>query len=96
MECWVDTGTNPLCSFLTYSLETTSHFLLHCPTHAAIRQILFDNLHAKGISVILYNDTFLSNLLLFGCKSFNEIDNKNICSVIDYLIRTKRFNGPLF
>ena len=90
-------GTNPLCLCLTNSLETTSHFLLHCPTHAANRQILFDNLHAKGISVIPYNDTFLSKLLLFGFKSFNEIDNKNIiCSVIDYLMCTKRFNGSLF
>ena len=89
-------GVNPYCMCKTNSRETTVHFLLHCPTHAVHRGVLFDNLQNKGLSVIPYNDLYLANLLLYGSKSFKNSTNKDIiCIVIKFLIHTNRFNGPL-
>ena len=89
-------GANPYCMCKTNSHETTVHFLLHCPTHAVHRGVLFDNLQNKGLSVIPYNDLYLANLLLYGSKSFkNSISKDILCIVIKFLIHTTRFNGPL-
>ena len=81
---------NPFCSCGTNSIESAEHFLLHCPNFPIYRCSLFDSLRQKDSS-------YLVKILLFGNDKFKIITNEQILtSVIDFIIQSKRFDGPLF
>ena len=88
---------NPFCPCGTNSIESAEHFLLHCPNFSIYRCSLFDSLRQNEICILPYSSSYLVKILLFGNDKFNIKTNKNILtSVIDFIIQSKRFDGPLF
>ena len=88
---------DPFCSCRSNAVETTEHYLLHCSNFSLLRKDLIDNLQNNGIPFYPYNGCFLTNLLLYGNGSFDNVSNQNILSsVIHFCIQSKRFDGPLF
>ena len=69
---------------------------MHCPNYCSLRRILFDNLNLNGIYILPYSSPFLIQLLLYGNDIYDKTSNKNILSfVINFIIQSKRFDGPL-
>ena len=62
---------NPIYS-CGYDIETTIHYLLHCPNYLDERGTLFDNIQSIGESIHDKNDSQISELLLFGVSSNND------------------------
>ena len=88
---------DPMCNCRTNAIESTEHFLLHCPSFSSSRKDLFDSLQAKNIPVLPYKDSFLVRIFLYGDIIFDDNTNREIIkSVIAYLIDTDRFNVSLF
>ena len=86
---------DPFCSCRTNSRESVKHFLLHCPNYSTIRCQLFDGLLQKEINCLPYTSSYLKDILIYGNKKFDLVSNKVILSsVIDFIIRSKRFDGP--
>ena len=57
---------NPFCMCGTNALETSEHFLLHCPTYAYLRFNLFDNLRNNNILLLPLVNCLIVQILLFG------------------------------
>ena len=75
-------------------IEDTSHFLFECPRYATQRA----NLAVKVIHILQRNKlNHLGNqleLYLYGHRSLNPIDNRNILlSTIEYIKDTRRFSS---
>ncbi|KAK3097835.1 hypothetical protein FSP39_013615 [Pinctada imbricata] len=65
------------------ALETTRHYLLHCPLYDTIRSLTIDTLQNKSLE-----------LLLFGNILLPYQDNVNIFSVVqDFILQSKRFSN---
>ena len=87
---------DPFCLCGTNNLETSEHFLLHCPTYAYLRHKLFDNLHNNNILLLPLEKSLILQILLYGSDNYNPSMNKVIIStVIDFIIQSKRFEDPL-
>ena len=87
---------DPFCLCGTNNLETSEHFLLHCPTYACLRRKLFDNLHNNNILLLPLEKSLIVQILLYGSDNYNPSMNKIIIStVIDFIIQSKRFDDPL-
>ena len=87
---------NPLCS-CSLDVETTAHFFLRCHNYAAIRTTLLNDLKLIDDSIPDLSDNLLVNLLLFGDQKFNPTENFHILNTsIDYILKSERFDGPLF
>lgn len=54
------------CPNCTANCENTNHFLFHCPTYAALRVTLMEDLRTLLPPNIVHNLTHLENVLLFG------------------------------
>ena len=86
----------PFCLCGTNNLETSEHFLLHCPTYACLRRKLFDNLHNNNILLLPLEKSLIVQILLYGSDNYHPSMNKIIISaVIDFIIQSKRFDDPL-
>ena len=88
---------NPLC-FCGNEIETSTHYLLHCPTYTnerltplnkikSINCSILESSNAAETKIILFGDNILSN-----CSSYNTII---LNSVIEYMISTQRFEGSI-
>ena len=87
---------DPFCLCGTNNLETSEHFLLHCPTYAYLRHKLFDNLHNNNMLLLPLEKSLIIQILLHGSDNYNPSMNKVIIStVIDFIIQSKRFKDPL-
>ena len=62
---------NPICS-CGDDIETTWHYLLHCPNYLDERRTLLGNLQSIGGNIYDKNDSQISELLLFGVFSNND------------------------
>ena len=86
---------NPICS-CGDDIETTIHYLLHCPDYLDERRTLLDNLQSTGENIHDKNDSQISELLLFGASSNNDASNTCILiATIQFTLATKRFDVPL-
>ena len=56
------------------SMESTQHYLLFCPIFCHTRDQLFIDLQNE-ISIIPFHKTFLTQLHLYGCESYNVPTN---------------------
>ena len=86
---------NPICC-CGQDIETTVHYLLHCPIFSDERSIFFNNFRSIDENVLSGSDSRISETLLFGISSFNDTKNTSILNTtIHYILSTKRFNAPL-
>ena len=86
---------NPLCSCGS-SIESTSHFLLHCPIFHDKRHTLLSTLNNIDPKILESNDSYLTQTLLFGSTSFDsETNTLALNATIDYILFTERFEEPL-
>ena len=86
---------NPLCS-CGIDVESTSHFLLHCPFFNKERSTLLRNLKDINEKLLDKSDSTLTNILLFGDASMDNNTNKAILNtVIDFILASKRFEDSL-
>ena len=85
---------NPICNCST--VETTVHYLLHCPNFSNERLTLFNKLQSIGIENILSEaDSNISKVLPFGDHSFNDVRNTSVLTAsFEYTLPTKRFDVP--
>ena len=85
---------NPICC-CGQDIETTVHYLLHCPIFSDERSIFFNNIRSINEYVLSGSDSRISETLLFGISSFNDTKNTSILNTtIDYILSTKIFDVP--
>ena len=78
-------------------IETTSHYLLHCPDYLHERKTLLNTVICIVPNIFDFNNDQLIEILLQGKKDLDNINNTSILvATINYLIETKRFNAELF
>ena len=87
---------NPLCS-CGNDVESTNHFLLHCPQFVNERRNLLSTLSNFNCSLLENTSKVLTQILLFGNTSLSPSDSFNILrAAIDFILSTKRFDKQLF
>ena len=92
---FIDTD-DPFCNCRTNAIESTEHFLLHCPTFSIPRKKLFDNLTNINTSLMQLSESHLVHTLLYGNVGMKSDLNHDILSnVIAYLYETGRFDISL-
>ena len=86
---------NPLCSCGS-SIESTSHFLLHCFTFNDKRHALLSTWNNTVCKILESTDSYLTQTLLYGSTSFDTETNTLVLKAnIDYILSTERFEEPL-
>ena len=84
---------NPIC-VCGLEIETTTHFLLHCPLFQSARQSLLINIKKIDESILEKHDERITKILLYGDDKFDLSYNKStISSTIEFLVSTERFNN---
>ena len=87
---------NPLCK-CDIEIESTSHFLLHCPIYNNDRSSLLSTIRNIDCKLLEYTDSSLTQTLLYGNPSLHIITNSLILNAtIDFILSTKRFQEALF
>ena len=78
-------------------IESTAHFLLHCPTYITEMRTLLSTIENIDNNLLGLCEPVLIRTLFFGSKSFDTDANRNVLNVtIEYILSNKRFDGPLF
>ena len=86
---------NPLC-FCGNETETSTHYLLHCPTYANERMTLLNNIKSINCSISEFSDAVVKKILLFGDNTLSNSCNTFILnSTIDYIISIERFDDSI-
>ena len=86
---------NPLC-FCGNEIETSTHYLLHCPTYTNERMTLLNKIKSINCSILEFSDAVVTKILLFGDNTLSDSCNTLILnSTIDYIISTKRFDDSI-
>ena len=87
---------NPLCK-CSAEVESTSHFLLHCPVYNNDRSSLISTIRNIDCKLLEITDSSLTQTLLYGNPSFDIITNSLILNAtIDFILSTKRFEEAIF
>ena len=87
---------NPLC-YCGMDVESSTHFLLQCPSYINERCTLMSNLNRINPQISQTSLQLLTNTPLFGNWSYSDKTNAHILNAtIDYMQLTKRFDEPLF
>ena len=87
---------NPIC-ICGKDIETPCHYLLACPNYDVERNTLLNNSRQIAPNILNYNNSQITQVLLYGDTSFKNETNTNILkSTISYLLATKRFDKPIF
>ena len=86
---------NPFCS-CGLDIESTGHYLLHCPTYITERRTLLSTIENTDNNLLNLCEPVLIKTLLFGSNSSDKNANTNVLSAtIEYVLSTKRFQEPL-
>ena len=86
---------NPICSY-RLDIESTSHFLLNCPTFNDERCTLLSTLNNIDCKLLELTKSSLSQTLLYGNTSFDKGKNTRIFNAtVEYILSTERFEEPL-
>ena len=86
---------DPFCP-CNMEIETVSHFFLRCHFFNALRIDLMNELLKINLNLQHFNDTFLTELLLYGSNQFSyDINSKIISLSVNFIIKSERFDGPL-
>ena len=87
---------NPFCS-CGLDIESTGHYLLHCPTYITERPTLLSTIENTDNNLLDVCEPVLIKTLLFGSNLFDSNANTNVLNAtIEYVLSTKRFEEPLF
>ena len=87
-------NTSYLCNA---KIETTSHYLLHCPLFSEQKTKLFENLGNLDNTLLNNCDDDLLNILLYGSSTYSFSTNNKIMSLtVEVIESTKCFDKPLF
>ena len=87
---------NPLCK-CGAEVESTTHFLLHCPIYNNDRSSLLSTIRNIDCKLLEITDSSLTHTLLCGNPSFDIITSSLILNAtIDFILSTKRFQEALF
>ena len=77
-------------------VESVIHFFLHCTIYSNESCTFLNSLSKIDHKLLDSTDTSLTQTLLFGNSSFTTNGNKKIINLtIDFVLSTKRFDGPL-
>ena len=77
-------------------IETTAHFLFHCPIFQCARQSLLTNIKKIDESILKKHDELITKTLLYGDDKFDLSCNKSIISsTIEFIVSTERFSNSL-
>ena len=87
---------SPICS-CGLDIESTSQFLLHCPTLNDERYTLLSTLNNVDCKLLEFTKSFFSQTLLHGNALFDKAKKKTriLNATIEYILSTKRFGEPL-
>ena len=86
---------NPLC-FCGKEIETSTHYILHCPTYTNERMTPPNKIKSINCSILEFSDAVVTKILLFGDNTLSDSCNTLILnSTIDYVISTKRFDDSI-
>ena len=86
---------NPICS-CSLDIESTSHFLLQCPTFYNKQYTLLSTLNNIDCKLLELTNLSLSQTLLYGNTLFDKEKNTQIRNTtIEYILSTERFEEPL-
>ena len=87
---------NPFCS-CDLDIESTEHYLLHCPTYITERRTLLSTIENSVNNLPDLCEPVLIKTLLFGSNSCDTDANTNVLNAtIENIIYTKRFDELLF
>ena len=87
---------DPFCP-CNMEIESVSHFFLRCDFLIDLRTDLMNDLFNIDQNIPQYNETLLTEILLFGKNDFSYQKNSLIISLsIEYILKSARFDGPLF
>ena len=77
-------------------IETTTHFLLHCPLFQSARQSLLIDIKKIDESILKKHDELITKSLLYGDDKFAVSCNKSIISsTIELIVSTEKFSNSL-
>ena len=86
---------NTLC-FCRNEIETSTHYLLHCPTYTNERMTLLKKIKSINCSVLEFSDADVTKMILFWDNTLSDSCNTLILySTIDYIISTKTFDDSI-
>ena len=86
---------NPICAG-GLEIETTTHFLLHCPHFQSAKQSLLVNIKKIDESILKKHDELITKKLLYGDGKFEMSCNTSIISLaIEFIVSTERFSNSL-
>ena len=87
---------NPKCN-CGEGIQTTSHYLLHCPDNLQERITVLNAVSRIVPNIFGFNNDQLTEMLLHGKEDFDNINNSSILdATINYLIETKRLDAQFF
>ena len=72
---------NPICVY-GLEIETTAHFLLHCPLFQSARQSLLTNIKKIDERILKKHDELFTKIFLYGDDKFDLSCNTSIISSI--------------
>ena len=85
---------NPLC-FCGNDIETSTHYLLRCPTYTNEGITLSDKIKTTDCSILELSDV-MTRIFLFGDTSLSASSNTVFLNLtVDYIISTKRFGDSI-
>ena len=85
---------NPLC-ICGSSIESTSHFFLHCPIFHDKRHTRLSTSNDIDSKTLESNNSYLTQNVLFGSTSF-DLETNTFVLNIDYVLSTERIEEALF
>ena len=67
-------------------IETTTHFLLHCPNHHCARKALFDKINQVSGTILRQSNSTVTKILLLGDSKLDLETNKILLmSTIEFI-----------
>ena len=86
---------NPLC-LCGNEIETSTHYLLHCPTYTNERFTLLNKIKSINCRILESRDAVVTKTILFGDNTLSNSSNTIILnSTIESIISTQRFEGSI-
>ena len=90
------TPIGPFCP-CNMETESVSYFFIRCLNYTNLRFDLMNELRTIDSNLLQYNDECLTKTLLYGDKNLSRNTNSKILnSSMSFIIKTGRFDGPLF